>query len=539
MRRPAADRPRPVRRGRRAAPRRRRRRGRRLLPDPARRRAPASPSRARPIAGRPDRRPAAPGDRRRPGRPPRRRGRPPLDDPRPLAPRGAGARRRRRRPSPLTPAARSRPLGPGAARVCGGGTHLAILDTGPPGPQSRRDHFRRGSACAGDYTVDAISPRGGDPLPGPHRSRSGSGGRARRSSPSTCARCGLAAREERIRFDGEVQTGTVAARTQDASGRHVYTLSVDDPGPTARLSLLGLDTVRRHLRSIELVELRGYRDPFALDLRIDPSGASTPGRASRTGSWPGSACGRLAAPPRGGREQPARRPGRADLAGSSADSRGGRPIELHEVGELALPAPTPRLRLHPRRRVRRRSGSSRSRERLPRPGPAPLRRPQPRPRRQRAGARGSNARGVDLNRNFAAGWRAIGAARRPRIRRARARSRSRNRGWRRGCPPAASRAVTIWFHQHWGERLLRPRLGPERARRRAASPSSPGSASGSCAGRRGRRRTGRTTASRAPPPSSSSCRAGSCRSRCGPGSTRRSGGSAGRWGKILHVARKG
>ena len=66
-----------------------------------------------------------------------------------------------------------------------------------------------------------------------------------------------------------------------------------------------------------------------------------------------------------------------------------------------------------------------------------------------------------------------------------------------------------------------PRLGPERRRPRAASPAWRSCRSAACPGPPARRRTGRTTASRAPARSSSSCRAGrwpsGSRSRLGRG----------------------
>ena len=121
-------------------------------------------------------------------------------------------------------------------------------------------------------------------------------------------------------------------------------------------------------------------------------------------------------------------------------------------------------------------------------------------------ARGSrlNGRGVDLNRNFPAGWKSIGSRGDPQYSGPRPFSEPETRLAAR-IVRRLEPEVTIWFHQHRGRRPFVRAWGPSApsARELRAWRSC---RSGSYRGLRGRRRTGRTIASRAPARSSSSCR---------------------------------
>ena len=128
-------------------------------------------------------------------------------------------------------------------------------------------------------------------------------------------------------------------------------------------------------------------------------------------------------------------------------SRGGRPIGLHEVGNMALPAPILVFGC-----VHGDECGAEAVEPLENGCPDPKTHVDVVPNLDPDGsARGSrlNGGGVDLNRNFAAGWRGGGTAGEPEYSGPRPFSEPESRLAARLVRQLEPR-VTIWFHQHWG-----------------------------------------------------------------------------------------
>lgn len=309
-------------------------------------------------------------------------------------------------------------------------THLAILDTGP---HRRGEGAVRHLTLRGDYGVYAISPDGSTLYLvhtlsfWPQRLRfmiQPYGLRTRQLLPAAA-----------IRGGDEVLSGTATTRLQDVSGHRVYTLYADGVGRTLRMYLLALDTLSRTLTRVALPQLRGYGDPLALRLRLDAAGHQL-----AIGSVARIDLRRLPAPPR---FSPIGIYSR--VVGHSAE---GRPIEMLDVGDLSLPG---RMLvfgcIHGDE-----CGASAL---LPLRGGCPDAYlhayvvPNLDPDGSAAKSR-LNAHGVDLNRNFAAGWRPIGG-----------RGSLEYSGPRPFSEPETRLAarlirriqpqVTIWFHQDWGE----------------------------------------------------------------------------------------
>jgi protein MpaA len=202
--------------------------------------------------------------------------------------------------------------------------------------------------------------------------------------------------------------------------------------------LLALDTFDRTVTRVPLPEPRGRHDPLMLRMRLDPAGHELTIGSTRVDLR------KLPPPP----PRPAPHPIGiySHVVGESA---AGRPIELLEVGDLSLPGPLLVFGcIHGDE-----CGASALR---------PLRGGCPDPYLHAyfvpdldpdgsAAKSRLNARGVDLNRNFGAGWRPIGergdleyAGPRPF---SEPETRLAARLIRRIQPQ-----VTIWFHQDWGDR---------------------------------------------------------------------------------------
>jgi protein MpaA len=345
-------------------------------------------------------------------------------------------------------------------------TELAILDLGPHRPH-RPGPFQL-ATLPGDFTVQAISPDGQflylshnlalSTRPGPRFTLVPYSVRARKLLPAND-----------IRDNGEILSGFAIARTQDVSGQRVYTLYADPLGRRGRFSVRVLDTVHAGLAAVELPQLRGTKNPLLLDLHLDPSGHFLTVRKRSARQWVDreSTVARidlrkLATPPRGAptataasNAAPATAP-RATPASSRpvgsfthviGESRRGRPIELREVGDLDLP-----MRLLVFACVHGDECGASAVEPLrngcPDPGAhvdvVPNLDPDGSARRSRL-----NAAGVDLNRNFAAGWRPLGAPGDPEYSGPHPFSEPETRLAARLVGRLRPR-VTIWFHQHWG-----------------------------------------------------------------------------------------
>jgi protein MpaA len=325
-------------------------------------------------------------------------------------------------------------------------THLAILDAGPhrlhgPGPVRR-------VTLPGDYGVYAISPDGST-LFLVHTLSFGPNGvrftiqlydlRARQLLPAVA-----------IRGNGEILSGTATARTQDVSGHRVYTLYTDGAGRAMRMYLLALDTFGRTLSRIELPGLRDYRQPLQLTLHLDAAGhwlaIRQPvrhfQRVLRERTVARVDLRKLSPPPR----PP---PSPVGVFGRVVGhSLRGRPIELLEVGDLSLPG-----RLLVFGCIHGDECGASALEPLRNGCPDQYLHayvvPNLDPDGSAAGSR-LNGRGVDLNRNFPAGWRPIGG-----------RGNLEYAGPRPFSEPETRLAarlirrlqprVTIWFHQHWGD----------------------------------------------------------------------------------------
>lgn len=330
-------------------------------------------------------------------------------------------------------------------------TDLAILRTGPhrphgPGP------FQR-ATLPGDYTVEGISPDGQFVFLAHNLALASRRGPRFTLVPYSVRAHKLLPANE-IRDNGEILSGTAVARTADAAGHRVFTLYMDRLGPRGRMYILELDTVGATLTAIELPQLRGTKNPLLLDLHLSPSGHFLAVRRHPVRNWmhgePLVARIDLRKVP----SPPPRRAvaTRAGGIGSFSDvvgrSRRGRPIELRQIGDLALP-----MRVLVFACVHGDECGADAVEPLrngcPDPGThvdvVPNLDPDGSALRSRL-----NADGVDLNRNFPAGWQPIGSRGDPEYSGPRPFSEPESRLAARLIRRLHPR-VTIWFHQHWGD----------------------------------------------------------------------------------------
>ena len=346
-------------------------------------------------------------------------------------------------------------------------TELAVLEPGPRRPGGA-GAVRRVS-LRGDFGVYAISPDGSTLFlthwlagpPGDPRFRLRAYDLSRQRLLPAAA----------IGGDGAVLGGTPMTRLQDVSGHHVYTLYMKGAAAVRRNFLLALDTFGRTLRRIEPPGLRGEKNPGLLTLHLDAAGQRLVVRAHSVYHWverertvaridlrrwlrprlapPSPRSAPQARAPSASAPQP--RPAAHPIGLFSrevGESAAGRPIEMLEVGDLSLPG---RLLVFgcvhgdecgASALVPRENG-------CPDPDLHAYVVPNLDPDGSAAKSR-LNARGVDLNRNFAAGWRPVGtlgsleyAGLRPF---SEPESRLAARLIRRLQPRA-----TIWFHQDWGD----------------------------------------------------------------------------------------
>jgi protein MpaA len=318
-------------------------------------------------------------------------------------------------------------------------SHLAILDAGPhrlhgPSPVRR-------VSLPGDYSVAAISP-GGSTLYLVHTLFFSQ----QRAEP----RYALVPYEIRaqrllpmaaIRDNGEVLAGTATARTQDSSGHRVFSLYVESKG---RMYVLGLDTIDRSVSMAVLPQLRHYRNPFALDLHLDRTGHFLSIRRRDDGVTVARIdVRRMDWPPVGASADPV-----GEFSRTVGHSRQGRPIEVHEVGDLALPG---RLLVFGCVHGDECGGSALEPlgvggcpDGYQHTDVVPNLDPDGSARRSRL-----NGSGVDLNRNFPSGWRGGGAPGDPEYPGPHPFSEPESRLAARLIRHLRP-GITIWFHQHWG-----------------------------------------------------------------------------------------
>jgi protein MpaA len=344
-------------------------------------------------------------------------------------------------------------------------TELTFLYTGPYRPHGWPPIAP--ATLPGDYTVQGISPDGqflylSHNLALPPRS----GPRFTLVPYSVRAHKLLPAND--IRDNGEILSGAAIARTADVSGHRVYTLYMDPVGPRGRVFVLALDTVGASLAKVELPQLSGTKNPLLLDLHLSPSGYFLTVRKRSSRQWVDRerTVARIdlrrlrdappphSSPPAATASSAAASSAAAAVTGSLGsfshqlgESRQGRPIELREVGDLALP-----MRLLVFACVHGDECGASAVEPLrggcPDPGAhvdvVPNLDPDGSAHRSRL-----NAAGVDLNRNFAADWRALGSPGDPEYSGPRPFSEPETRLAARLVRRLHPR-VTIWFHQHWG-----------------------------------------------------------------------------------------
>jgi murein peptide amidase A len=317
-------------------------------------------------------------------------------------------------------------------------TELAFLDTGPYRPHGPRP-IRR-ATLPGDYTVQAISPDGHlvylahnlalSPRRGPRFTLAPYSVRARKLLPA-----------DDIRDNGEILSGSAIARTADAAGHRVFTLYMDPLGRRGRVYVLALDTVDASLTEVELPQLRGTKNPLLLDLHLSPSGHLLTVRKRSARRWVH-------------RERVVARIDLRSLSGSVGsfahvvgESRQGRPIELREVGNLALP-----MRLLVFGCIHGDECGAGAVEPLRNGCPDPDAHVDVVPNLDPDGSAARsrlNGAGVDLNRNFPSDWRPLGAPGDPEYSGPHPFSEPETRlaaHLIRHLRPEA----TIWFHQHRG-----------------------------------------------------------------------------------------
>jgi protein MpaA len=328
-------------------------------------------------------------------------------------------------------------------------TELAFLHTGPYRPHGPAP-IRR-VTLPGDLTVQAISPDGSTL----YLSHNLAGGPAspRFTIVPYSVRSGRLLSPKAIHDNGEILSGTAAARTEDPGGRRVFTLYVDHRDHGQRTYLMGLDTVDNRLAAFALPRLSGLKNPFLLDLELGPSGSTVVIRkhSARDSVHREPVIARVDVTRLTAPRERRPRPARAHLFGSFmhviGESREGRPIELREVGDVALP-----MRLMVFACIHGDECGASAVEPLRNGCPDPGAHvdvvtnldPDGSARRSRL-----NAAGVDLNRNFATAWRPLGSPGDPEYSGPHPFSEPEARLAARLIRHRHPR-VTIWFHQHWG-----------------------------------------------------------------------------------------
>lgn len=339
-------------------------------------------------------------------------------------------------------------------------TELTFLYAGPYRPHGPPPI--QPATLPGDYTVQAISPDGEFVYLSHNLSLNSARGPRFTLVPYSVQADKLLPAND-IRANGEILSGSAIARTADASGHHVYTLYMDPLGPRGRIYVLALDTVDASLARIELPQLRGTKNPLLLDLDLSPTGhlLSIRKRSARQSVKRERTVARVDL--RRLREVPSRRSSPPSAAASSAaaavtgslgsfshvvgESRQGRPIEMREVGNLALP-----MRVLVFACVHGDECGASEVEPLrngcPDPGThvdvVPNLDPDGSAHRSRL-----NAAGVDLNRNFRSGWLPLGSPGDPEYSGPHPFSEPETRLAARLITRLHPQ-VTIWFHQHWG-----------------------------------------------------------------------------------------
>jgi protein MpaA len=330
-------------------------------------------------------------------------------------------------------------------------TELAFLDTGPYRPHGPRPIQR--VTLPGDYTVQGISPDG-EFVYLSHNLKLSPRSGTRFTLVPYSVRAHLLLPGNGIRDNGEILSGDAIARTADDAGHHIYTLYMDPLGPDGRVYLLALDTVDASLVKIELPCLRGTKNPLLLDLQLSRSGHVLTIRKRfphhervmvridlrrHPPAAPSKATASRTAAPRIGTI--------GSFAHVLGRSRQGRPIEMREVGDLTLP-----MSLLVFGCVHGDECGASAVEPLRNGCPDPEAHvdvvPDLDPDGSAAGSR-LNGAGVDLNRNFGAAWRALGAPGDPEYSGPRPFSEPETRLAARLIGHLHPQ-VTIWFHQHWG-----------------------------------------------------------------------------------------
>jgi murein peptide amidase A len=334
-------------------------------------------------------------------------------------------------------------------------TELAFLFTGPYRDHGPAPIWR--DSLPGDYTVQGVSPDGQFVYLSHNLKFS-----PRQGVRFTLVPYSVQARvllpENDIRDNGEILSGEAIARTTDASGLHIYTLYMEPLGPDGRVYLLALQTDDASLAKVELPRLRGEKNPLLLDLHLSPSGQSLTIRKRSSREW----VDRERVVARIDLRKLQSRPGhratastvsapRVGAVGSFSkvigESRGGRSIELRQVGDLGLP-----MRVLVFGCVHGDECGASAIEPLQNGCPDPDAHvdivPDLDPDGSSARSR-LNAAGVDLNRNFAADWRPLGAPGDPEYSGPRPFSEPETRLAAHLIGRLRPR-VTIWFHQHWG-----------------------------------------------------------------------------------------
>jgi protein MpaA len=338
-------------------------------------------------------------------------------------------------------------------------TELAFLYSGPYRPHGPRP-IRRAD-LPGDYTVQGISPDGQFLYLSHNLAPTSAHGPRFTLVPYSVQAHKLLPGND-IRDNGEILSGSAVARTADVSGHRVYTLYMSPLGPRGRMYVLALDTVAASLIKIELPQLRGTKNPLLLDLHLSPSGHFLTVRKHSARQWvhrepvvarvdlrkvPTSAPTPTATATAATSAAEAVTGSLGSFAHAVGESRQGRPIELKEVGDLALP-----MRLLVFACIHGDECGASAIEPLrngcPDPGAHVDVVPNLDPDGSAAGSR-LNAAGVDLNRNFAAGWRPLGAPGDPEYSGPDPFSEPETRLAAR-LVGRLHPEVTLWFHQHWG-----------------------------------------------------------------------------------------